>query len=75
MPSTLTVIRLSGLVKFVLAVYVDVAAYVKQSAAVSGVPIRVSDSPTLLEIARLLVAARAHHAYLPLPANQHRQVG
>jgi hypothetical protein len=55
--------------------YVDVAAYVKQSAAVSGVPIRVSDSQTLLEIARLLVAARAHHAYLPLPANQHRQVG
>ena len=55
--------------------YVDVAAYVKQSAAVSGVPIRVSDSQTFLEIARLLVAAGAHHAYLPLPANQHRQVG
>jgi hypothetical protein len=51
------------------------AAYVKQSAAASGVPVTVSDRQTLLEIARLLVAARAHNAYLPLPANQHRQVG
>ena len=34
--------------------YVDVAAYLKQSPAVSGVPIKVSDSQTLLEIARLL---------------------
>ena len=55
-------------------VSVDMAAYVKQSAAASGVPVTVSDRQTLLEIARLLVAARAHNAHLPLPANQHRQV-
>jgi hypothetical protein len=56
-------------------VSMDLAAYIKQSAAASGVPARVSDSQTLFEIARLLVAARAHHANLPLSANQHRQVG
>ncbi len=54
---------------------VDMAAYVKQSAAASGVPVTVSDRQTLLEIAQLFVAARAHNAHLPLPANQHRQVG
>ena len=54
---------------------VDMAAYVKQSAAASGVPVTVSDRQTLLEIAQLLIAARAHNPHLPLPANQHRQVG